>query len=192
MTAARIHSRVYHEIVDDPLFEEVYGNDRALAAWLRMLIVADAMYPASAPMPARTPGVRLLIEKGLVEERAGNRYTIRGLAAERERRSQLARNAANARHGVRTDSTSNADALQTHSGRIASKEEKRREEKSNGANAPDQAPVFLGFPPKKPAKLTEEQIASFRRNASESRDPLIRQNARETLERAGVPVEAGS
>ena len=50
-------------------------------------------------------------------------------------------------------------------------------------------PVFLGFPPKKPRKLTPKEIESFRRHARESRDPTIAANARETLEKAGIPVE---
>jgi len=52
--------------------------------------------------------------------------------------------------------------------------------------------VFLGFPPKKPKKLTPEEIVSYRRHASESRDPLVAANARETLERLGIPVEEAS
>jgi hypothetical protein len=50
-------------------------------------------------------------------------------------------------------------------------------------------PVFLGFPPKKPRKLTSEEIASYRRHATASRDPVIAANARETLEKLGIPVE---
>jgi hypothetical protein len=101
------YARVYHSIVDDPKFERVYGNDKALATWLRMLLVADAMYPTSAPMPHRNPTVQLLIDVGLVVEKSGNRYAIKGLQAERERRSASARNAA----AVRWQSKGNADAM---------------------------------------------------------------------------------
>lgn len=61
----------------------------------------------------------------------------------------------------------------------------------SGAPLPngDASPVFLGFPPRKPLRLDPEQIASYRRFAKESSDPLIRQNARQTLEKAGVTVE---
>ena len=48
---------------------------------------------------------------------------------------------------------------------------------------------LMGWAPKKPEKLTDEQIASFRRTIASSRDPLIAANARQTLERHGIPVE---
>jgi len=133
----RPYSRVYHEIVDDPAFEKVFDNDRALATWLRMLLIADAMYPVSAPMTTRNPTVRLLIEVGLVIEKPGNRYTIRGLQAERERRSAPGRNAA----AVRWQSERNANAMP---------DETRRDEKetSIGANAPKPGAGFMGYRPK--------------------------------------------
>jgi hypothetical protein len=54
------------------------------------------------------------------------------------------------------------------------------------------SPSFMGFRPPEPARpeqLTPERIASYRRHAAESRDPLIAANARETLERYGIAVE---
>ena len=134
MTAPRTYARVYHGIVDDPRFDRVYDNDAALAQWLRMLLIADALYPTSAPMPRRNSAVTLLIESGLVEERPGNRYVIHGLEAERERRSASARIGA----AVRWDSERNANAmLAEHS--------KAEQNKSNGANAPE---TFMGYRPK--------------------------------------------
>lgn len=49
-------------------------------------------------------------------------------------------------------------------------------------------PNFMGFRPKDPKTLTADEIASFRRHAESSADPLIRKNARETLIRAGIEV----
>jgi len=46
--------RVYYSITDDEKFAELYDDDGALASWLRLLITADAMYPAAAPIPAGT------------------------------------------------------------------------------------------------------------------------------------------
>lgn len=131
----RPYSRVYHGIVDDPAFSTIYNDNDALACWLRMLIVADAMHPASAPMPRRNRAVTSLVAAGLVLERPGNRYTILGLDAERERRSARGRNAA----AVRWHSVSNADALL---------DETRQDKTSNGANAPKNGATFMGFPPK--------------------------------------------
>jgi len=127
----RPYSRVYHEIVDDPRFERVYGNDKALATWLRMLLIADAMYPASAPMTSRNPTVRLLIDSGLIEERPGNRYVIHGLQGERERRSAIGRNAVAVRWN--NERTTNV---------IPAKQSKA--EHSNGANAPENG-TFMGY-----------------------------------------------
>jgi hypothetical protein len=121
----RTYARVYHEIVDDPRFERIYGNDAALGTWLRMLLVADAVYPQSAPMPRRNSSVTLLLRVGLIEERPNNRYAVHGLQAERERR------AASSRIGAvkRWDNERNAKAM-------PSKAEQSREEQSSGANAP--------------------------------------------------------
>jgi hypothetical protein len=131
----RPYSRIYHQIVDDPDFDRVYGNRTALGAWLQMLLTADAMYPASAPMPPRDPTVRLLIASGLIIERPGNRYSVKGLQAERERRSATARNAA----AVRWHSKGNADAMPR-------RDETSRDKTSIGANAPTEP--FMGFRPK--------------------------------------------
>jgi hypothetical protein len=185
VTTPRNYARVYYEIVEHPRFERVYRNPSALGTWLQMLLTADAMHPMNPPMPPRTPTVRLLIDTGLVIEKTGNRYSIRGLEAERERRSAVGRNAALVRHG----SERNANALLEEN----SKEEKKT---SNGANAPGAPaairPSFIAFPPKKPERLTEAEIESFRRTIASSRDPLIADNARQTLERHGIPVEVSS
>ncbi len=111
------YSRVYHSIVDDPRFESVYANDAALAAWLRLLLVADAMYPAPAPLPrtCRAKALDCLVTAGLVELVGTEHYRIHGLAAEREKRSLSARNAA---------------ALRWQSAGTARRDEHRRDETS--------------------------------------------------------------
>jgi hypothetical protein len=142
MTTPRNYARVYHGIVDDPRFDRVYHNDAALATWLRMLLVADAMYPTSAPMPRRNPTVSLLIDSGLVEERPGHRYVIHGLEAERERRSASARIGA----AVRWQSERTANGM-------PSKAEQNKAEQNNGANAPkSDLPNgnAMGYRPKEP------------------------------------------
>lgn len=103
--------RVYYRIVDDPKFAAIYDDDAALALWLRLLLSADAMYPAAAPLPFGTRRAVLakLVECGLVDVGANNRYRIHGLEAEREQRSEHARKAAHAMHEQRT---SNARAVQ--------------------------------------------------------------------------------
>lgn len=90
------YSRVYHSIIDDPKFAGVYDDDRALATWLRLLILADAVWPASASLPRNvsTSALRKLIGVGLVDEVPGHRFRIHGLDTERNRRSEPARKAA--------------------------------------------------------------------------------------------------
>lgn len=78
--------RVYSSIIDDPRFERVYPDDRALATWLRLLIEADAMYPAPAPLPRRAGALRLLVEVGIVELVGSDHYRIHGLVSERSGR----------------------------------------------------------------------------------------------------------
>jgi hypothetical protein len=141
----RPYSRVYHEIVDDPDFAGIYDDNDALAEWLRMLMTADAMWPTSAPMPRRNRAVTSLIACGLVQERPGNRYTIRGLEAERERRSASARNAA----AVRWQSKGNADAMPR-------RDETSKDKTSTDANASESSGVFMGMRPK--AKADAEDV----------------------------------
>ena len=79
------YSRVYWSIIDDPKFTEVYDSDRALACWLRLLIAADAIWPAPASIPATSSktSVALLVRVGLIDLQPGGRYRIHGLDSER-------------------------------------------------------------------------------------------------------------
>ena len=128
------YARVYQSIVDDPMFERVFDNDHALAQWLRMLLIADAMWPVSAPMPHKNPTVRLLIDCGLVIEKPGNRYSLRGLDAERKHRSDAASNAA----AMRWQYARNATAM-------PNRDETNRTEQNNGQSPPQ---TFMHFKPK--------------------------------------------
>lgn len=150
MSGARPYARVYHEIVDDPKFRRVFHDDAALATWLRMLLVADAMYPASAPMPESTESVELLLKVKLIKRLPGNRYVVTGLHAERERRASSARIGA----AKRWQSERNANALQTQSDGNARRDETSKDETSNGANAPKNG-AFMGFRPRPTASLAD-------------------------------------
>ncbi len=113
------YSRIYHSLMDDPDFDGVYASDKMFATWVRLLMAADAFWPNSAPMPYRNPSVSRLIASGLVVPIGSGRYTIKGLSAERERRSASARNAA----AVRWQSDRSAQAMPR-------RDETRIEEKS--------------------------------------------------------------
>lgn len=84
------YSRVYWRIAEDPRFASIYPDERHLGTWLRLLMLADAMYPTAAPVPAtaRAVSVAALVDCGLIQLIPGGLYRVHGLAAERERRSR--------------------------------------------------------------------------------------------------------
>jgi hypothetical protein len=128
--------RVYYRIIDDPKFAAVYDNDPALATWLRLLLAADAMYPAPAPLPrgVKRPALARLVDAELIDLMPGDRYRLHGLHGERERRQEQARKAARERwnrahgnaaadaNGMQPQSDSNAAAsdLAMHSSPLLS------------------------------------------------------------------------
>jgi hypothetical protein len=91
MSERAAYSRVYWSIVDDPKFETIYDNDAHLAAWLRLLLIADQAHPASAHLPAsvRRSSVAALAAAGLIDV-SGSRYRVHGLDAERAKRASFA------------------------------------------------------------------------------------------------------
>jgi hypothetical protein len=80
--------RVYYSIIDDEKFATVYADDRRLATWLRLLIAADAMYPAPAPVPraCHAPTLAHLVGLRLVELVGAEHFRVVGLAKERSGR----------------------------------------------------------------------------------------------------------
>jgi hypothetical protein len=88
MSERASYSRVYWSIVDDSKFVNVYDSDANLAAWLRLLLIADQAHPASAHLPSnvRRAAVTALAEAELIDLLPGSRYRVHGLDAERERR----------------------------------------------------------------------------------------------------------
>jgi len=95
MSDERKYVRVYYSVVNDERFAEIYHDGRRFGAWLQLLLVADAMYPADAPIPAyvHKPSLKALVDCGLVEIRAHQHFRMHGLANERAQRSESARNA---------------------------------------------------------------------------------------------------
>lgn len=105
----RKYVRVYYSIQDDPKFDRIRGNAALLGTWLRLLMAADAVWPASAYLPKGLRGadVRVIVDAGLVDELPEHRFRIHGLDAERQSRSDAGRNAA----AVRWHSGRNADPM---------------------------------------------------------------------------------
>lgn len=107
------YSRVYWTIPDDPKFVGVYDDDRALACWLRLLLVADQAWPSSAHLPrsARSGTVSKLEQCGLIDLLPGDRFRIHGLDAERQRRADHAQRASRARWNAPSIPASNPKTI---------------------------------------------------------------------------------
>ena len=107
----RAYCRVYYSVKDDPKFETIFGDNNHLATWLRLLMAADAIWPASPDLPgsARKASVQALVSAELVDLLPMGMYRIRGLDAERGARRDAARVSA----GHRTPSERSPNAHRT-------------------------------------------------------------------------------
>jgi hypothetical protein len=108
--------RRYVRVYDDDLrrdYPEVWTDDRAIATWLRLLSVADKMWPTIPEIPRYIkPGpLAILVGCGLVEALPAHCYRIRGHDAERNARSNAARNAAAERWHSERNADGNADVM---------------------------------------------------------------------------------
>lgn len=107
--ASRPFVRVYHDdfMLDYP---EVWADDAALATWLRLLVLADKLWPTPPELPrsAKGHGLAILLKAGLVEKASEHAYRIKGYARERQSRQDAARNAAASRWAMQTHSDGHA------------------------------------------------------------------------------------
>lgn len=128
------YSRLYHRFARE--FPAIYGDDRAFATWVRLLLLADASWPMRPPLPrsVRQKPLDQLREAGLVRVE-GDQYSVLGLDAERTRRRDAARTGA----AKRWQSEGDAAAMQSHSGRSASAMP-RRDETSTRQDERDSPP----------------------------------------------------
>ena len=113
MNDERKYVRLYYSVIDDPKFESIYGDDAAWAAYTRLLMLADSMWPASPPIPksCKPAAFRKLVNETIVDVLPGGKFRIHGLDAERERRKESAVRSASAR---RTPSERSANAFDVH------------------------------------------------------------------------------
>jgi hypothetical protein len=86
------YARVYLDIVSDPKFATVYSDDHHLATWLRLLLLADAAWPAPVCVPRSVSQASLdhLASVGLIDLMPADMFRIHGLDPERQRRSDHA------------------------------------------------------------------------------------------------------
>lgn len=72
--------RVFVTFPDD--HPAIWRDDRALAWWLRLLVLADRAYPASSTFPRAVPDdvVEALVAEGVIAQVGDDRYRVTGLA----------------------------------------------------------------------------------------------------------------
>lgn len=107
----RPYVRVYYEDLERD-YPEIFDDDAAVAAWLRLLVIVDKMWPVRPELPASVRGrtLALLTKSKLVTLVPPRHYRIRGYEAERLDRQEKAQRAATKRWQSGSNARSNADA----------------------------------------------------------------------------------
>lgn len=141
MTAqADPYSRFYWRFRDE--YAAIYADKETYGWWMTLLANAEGAHPSAAELPRRIKArcLSALVDAELVELLPGERYRLKGVAAEMERRSKQGKAGADARW-QRPQSDRNANALRPHSERTANgmpkqDETRRAETKRDATNAP--------------------------------------------------------
>jgi len=190
--------RVYYRIVEDDRFADVYPDDRALACWLRLLIIADGAFPAPGALPrgVNETALQRLVTAGLIDRVGRDHFRVHGLESERARRSESGRKAAAVRWGqpetpplrpdanaMRPHAAAYAPALQVHptasSGAMHSApilSEPLQSEPLHSTPSPS-----TGSENKKTTKKPPEDEERLMRYVTEWMDPATKESRRELL-----------
>jgi general stress protein YciG len=85
------YSRVYWRFKDE--YSEVFDDPLTLGTWLQLLVFAEGAWPSQPHLPRRVKPRQLaaLTGAGLIELMPGDRYRVKGLDAERQRRAEAGR-----------------------------------------------------------------------------------------------------
>lgn len=111
----RPFARVYYIDLERD-YPEIYRDNDVFATYVRLLGIADAMWPATPEVPrsAKAPFVKKLVEASLVRMVPPYGFSIKGMDAERIARSNAARIAARSRWSTAEGIASgNASAMPT-------------------------------------------------------------------------------
>ncbi len=125
------YAKVYDQLADE--FPAIYDDDEALAAYVRLLKIAGNAWPQAGALPRAVSDatVEKLRKSTLVKLLPGDRFRIRGLDKEREKRSAAGRAGAYARHGNRNaDRNADRNAI----GLLAEQSRADTEKASQGRN----------------------------------------------------------
>lgn len=90
--------RVYYRVLSDGKFRGL--SSAAWGQWVRLLVVADGMYPAPAPLPRWTEEEPLaeLVAAGIIDLEVGDHFRVHGMVSERAGRAEAATYAADVKH----------------------------------------------------------------------------------------------
>jgi hypothetical protein len=146
------YARIYHTVVDDSRFEGIFDDDHHFATWVRLLLVAEAAWPASATIPrsTRTASIKALVSAGIIELCSSDRFRMHGLDPERQQRSEHARFAAGARwSNAGSNAPGNAQSMPR-------RDETRKERRAHAPSidrddSPDGSSRSIYAPPDTPA-----------------------------------------
>lgn len=122
MSAGRKFARFYYsEFQRD--YPDVYADDAAFAAWMRLLVIAEQAWPATPELPRsiRPKALRVLTaprERGPLVAVNGHAFAIKGFAAERSRRHEAAVAGALAKHGAIAGATAPPNGHANGSARV--------------------------------------------------------------------------
>lgn len=151
MTTPRSYARIYY---DDLMreFPDVYMDDALLSTWIRLLVLAEKMWPIPPEVPrsVRIRTYQRLVESKLVIPCEAHCYRIRGLDAERMRRQNAGRKGAAVRWQSDGNADRNANALPRRE-----RDETRQDEKQEDAREPLNGQVPVLRPVKAPGAVRE-------------------------------------
>lgn len=111
--------RVYYRVLTDAKFTDL--SHAAWGHWVRLLVVADGLYPAPAPLPRWVDDAALteLAAAGIVDLLGSDYFTVHGMKAEREGRSEAATFAADVKHHGRSEAERRrSDRMRAHAGAV--------------------------------------------------------------------------
>jgi hypothetical protein len=141
MPEDRKYVRVYYnDLIRD--YPDVWYDDADLAAFVRLLSTADPMWPTPPELPrtVKARALDALKKAGLVIEYPRHRFGIKGLDAERSKRSDAASNAARNRWGnAERNATRTAEPMPTKD-EPSKPEQTRAEPNARTGNDPWDAP----------------------------------------------------
>jgi hypothetical protein len=170
MAELRRFVRLYH---DEPALHQL--TDAQLGAWVRLVLIADAVWPHRPPFPRTSRTSLQLVRLGLVTRLPHGCYALPSLDRDRERESARGRHAA----AVRWQSAGNARAMPTD-------RQTDRQTDSEAADAGGDAPA----PTATPSMTAADRARAVLENRDVLEDPTssdpARRAAAATLRRLGA------